>query len=159
VTDGTGVPPGGDTVPTRACINEDQVFESDFGLDLFVRPLRKYAVFRGRSSRKQHWVFMLYCSALTTATGRVLAWAPYELAFAIDLVLSPAILVPMISSAVRRLHDTNRSGKRLFLNLVPVIGQLLVLYYLVSKGDKEDNEYGPSPVLARRPALKRLVPK
>ncbi len=42
---------------------------------------------------------------------------------------------------------TGRSGWWLLILLVPLIGILVLLFFLVQDGQNEDNEYGPSPKL------------
>ena len=63
----------------------------------------KYATFRGRASRSEYWYFFLFTIIAGGALG------------AIDSTLSSAFsianIVPNLAVAVRRLHDTNRSGK------------------------------------------------
>ena len=56
-----------------------------------------------------------------------------------------AVLIPGFAVSVRRLHDTGRNGWWLLVNLVPVIGAIIFLYFMVIDGDSETNEYGPSP--------------
>jgi uncharacterized membrane protein YhaH (DUF805 family) len=50
---------------------------------------------------------------------------------------SLAVLVPFIAVAIRRLHDTNRSGWWLLIWLVPVVGWLALVFLLVQEGGKE----------------------
>ena len=49
---------------------------------------------------------------------------------------------------VRRLHDTGRSGWWILLSLIPVIGALVLLYFMVISGQPQANEYGPDPKAA-----------
>ena len=54
-------------------------------------------------------------------------------------------IVPVVAVAVRRLHDTGRSGRTLLLALIPVIGPIILLVLYLSDGDAEMNDYGASP--------------
>ena len=48
--------------------------------------------------------------------------------------------------AVKRLHDTGKSGKTLFYFFVPLLGGLYVEYLLfLGPGTRGENEYGPDP--------------
>ncbi|WP_257033599.1 DUF805 domain-containing protein [Streptomyces sp. Ag109_G2-15] len=59
------------------------------------------------------------------------------------------LLLPTWGVAVRRLHDTGRSGWGIFIHLVPTIGAI-VLLVLCSAGSKAGaNKYGPNPKEAR----------
>jgi len=63
---------------------------------------------------------------------------------------SLAVLVPGLAVAVRRLHDTGRSGLRLFIVLIPLIGSIILLIYMVSDSQAGTNQYGPSPKLVEQ---------
>ncbi len=60
------------------------------------------------------------------------------------LVFALAMLIPSIAVAIRRLHDTGRSGWWLLLGLVP-LGGFVLLYFFVLDSDPNPNQYGPSP--------------
>jgi uncharacterized membrane protein YhaH (DUF805 family) len=55
------------------------------------------------------------------------------------------VLVPDITVSVRRLHDTSRCGWWLLLVLVPVIGPLVLLVFMVLDSQPGENAYGPNP--------------
>jgi len=46
---------------------------------------------------------------------------------------------------VRRLHDTNRSGWFLLIELVPVIGGIYLLIICAEEGTLGENDYGKKP--------------
>lgn len=50
-------------------------------------------------------------------------------------------LLPVYSVTARRLHDTGRTGWWSLLNVIPVLGGLLLLMWMLASGDPEDNEY------------------
>ena len=52
---------------------------------------------------------------------------------------------PTISVAVRRLHDIGRSGWWYLICMVPIIGNVFLIVYWASPGDKGSNRYGPNP--------------
>jgi len=56
--------------------------------------------------------------------------------------------VPNLSCAVRRLHDTGKSGWWYCISFVPLLGAIVLLVFLVLDSDPERNEYGPNPKLA-----------
>lgn len=59
-----------------------------------------------------------------------------------------AVLLPGIAVGVRRLHDTGRSGWWLLISLVPLIGAIILLVFLVQDSQPGENQYGPNPKLA-----------
>ena len=56
-----------------------------------------------------------------------------------------AILIPSIAVAIRRLHDTNRSGWWLLIALIPFIGALVLLVFYVLPGTVGPNKFGEDP--------------
>ena len=50
----------------------------------------------------------------------------------------------MLSCAVRRLHDSGKSGWWLLLGLIPGIGTIIVLVLLLMPGETRENRYGPA---------------
>ena len=59
-----------------------------------------------------------------------------------------AVLLPSLGVLVRRLHDTGRSGWWFCIVLVPVIGPIAVLVFLVQDSNPNENQYGANPKLA-----------
>jgi len=56
-----------------------------------------------------------------------------------------AVFVPSIAVAVRRLHDTERSGWWLLIALVPFIGAIVLLVFMVQDSKPGKNQYGANP--------------
>ena len=104
---------------------------------------KKYSQGRGRASRSEYWYFYLF-SVLVSSGLAVLFTElnkPILLALIIDLI-DLAILVPSITVAVRRLHDTNRSAWNLLWSLLPIIGWIVQFVYLAQPGTVGSNNYG-----------------
>jgi uncharacterized membrane protein YhaH (DUF805 family) len=56
-----------------------------------------------------------------------------------------ALLIPGIAVAVRRLHDTGRSGWWILIGLVPFVGGIILIVFLVQDGTPGDNQFGSNP--------------
>lgn len=99
-----------------------------------------YAQFSGRASRSEYWWFVLTSVLVITAAaivgGAIGSVVVTSLAYLF-------LIIPGIAVSVRRLHDTNRSGWFLLLNLVPLIGSILIFIWSVTPGDKKANRFGP----------------
>ena len=114
----------------------------------YIKVLKNYAVFEGRASRKEYWMFFL-CSLVVSvalsivdmATGITNNGNP----FGISTLYALAVLLPGIAVSVRRLHDTGRSGWSLLLALIPFVGAILLLVYYCQDSQPGDNQYGPNP--------------
>lgn len=90
----------------------------------------EYVKYDGRATRKQFWMFWL--------VSFVLSLIPI-----VGFVVALATLVPSICLGIRRLHDTGRSGLWLLIVLIPLIGALVLLFFLVQPSQAEANKYGP----------------
>lgn len=120
----------------------------------FLAVLRQYATFRGRARRKEYWMYLLVSVGLYILLMLVDALTgTFELESESGLLSGLFMLgtiLPSIAVAVRRLHDTDRSGWWLLLGLVPLVGQIVLLYFLIQEGDEGANAYGPDPKAAER---------
>ena len=106
-------------------------------MEWYLGPLKKYAVFSGRASRKEYWLFALWNLPIMFVL----------LMIAIELygLYYLGVLVPYLAVGVRRLHDTNRSGWWLLLAIVPLAGLALLVCFCL-EGTDGDNDYGPDPL-------------
>ena len=56
-----------------------------------------------------------------------------------------ALLLPGLSVAIRRLHDTDHSGWWVLIGLIPIIGFIVLLVFYLRQSDPGENRYGPPP--------------
>lgn len=112
----------------------------------------KYATFAGRASRSEYWWFYLFCVLLVLVgvmldltVGSYNPDDPDSVPWLTFLFALPVIL-PSLSAMVRRLHDTDRSGWWYWIGLIPLVGSIVLLVFLVQAGTDGDNRYGPKPV-------------
>ena len=98
-----------------------------------------------RARRSEYWYFAL----LNWAVSAVLtAFTRYTDSSFPSLLLSLwniGVLLPGLGVCWRRLHDTGRSGAWFFLNLIPVVGQIVLLIWLCGDSQPGWNRYGDSP--------------
>ena len=52
------------------------------------------------------------------------------------------LILPGLAIAVRRLHDTNKSGWFFLINFIPIVGPIWFLILMLTKGDTYTNNYG-----------------
>ena len=107
----------------------------------FIGALKKYADFEGRATRKEYWMFILFYLILYVVL--VVIDSSME-SLLLSTIFSLGLLVPSISVAARRLHDTGRSGWWQLISLIPIIGTIIVIIFLV-QDSHEENKYGPNP--------------
>lgn len=54
------------------------------------------------------------------------------------------MLLPSIAVAVRRLHDTGRSGWWFLISFIPIFGSIVFLVFAVLDSEPGENRYGPN---------------
>ncbi len=114
----------------------------------------KYVDFNGRATRSEYWYFVLFSVLISILLGLIDTFIinPYlcmtlEEAARGGLFTSftLAVLLPHIGIAVRRLHDTGKSGWWYFIALIPIIGALILLFFFVADSQADENAYGANP--------------
>jgi len=111
----------------------------------YLEALKKYAVFGGRARRREYWIFEWGNTLILFALVVISRVAVPKHVGVLPSLFIVAMIVPSFAGLVRRLHDTNRSGWWLLAAFVPVIGQLMILSFIVTDGQHGKNRYGPSP--------------
>lgn len=125
-------------------------------MDALTTVLRnKYATFSGRASRSEYWwsylgiaVISMTLQIIGIVGGLALGSANEALGALFGLAALAgilALLIPTLSVNVRRLHDTGKSGWMLLILLIPCIGFILWLVWMIEDGQAHANAYGPVP--------------
>ena len=116
-------------------------------MNWYISVLKQYAVFSGRARRTEYWMFVLCNVIVMLLLGMVdkLSGGDNEL---ISSIYSLAVLLPSLAVAARRLHDTDRSAWWLLLGLIPIIGTLVLIYFMVCNGQQGPNRFGDDPKAA-----------
>ncbi len=116
-------------------------------MNWYVEVLKRYEVFYGRAHPTEYWKFVLSNIIIMIAPG--LVDRLFGIWGAPSGVYGLAVLIPGIAVAIRRLHDTNRSDWWLLISMVPVIGTIVLLVFMVLDSQRDANQYGPNPKAAR----------
>ena len=101
--------------------------------------VNNYVNFSGRASRSEYWWFVLFNFVFG------LALFPIDIALGYDFMdpnstpwasnlFSLLLFLPSLGLAVRRMHDTGRSGWWLLIALIPCIGWILLIVWYVEIG-------------------------
>ncbi len=134
-------------------------------MEWMLLPLKRYAQFSGRSRPKEYWMFVLFLFLGMMALGIVEGvlglgtgnhWAyrngwtmgagAYHNAGPLVGLFWLGTIVPQIAVAIRRLHDTDRSGWWLLLWFIPFFGWIVLFIFLVMGGTRGPNRFGDDPV-------------
>lgn len=105
--------------------------------------MHKYADFNGRAHRTEFWMFMLVYFVVYIGLGIVSGIV--GLGFILPGLFALAMFVPGLAIGARRLHDTNRSGWWQLIGLIPFIGLIVMIVFLVTDSQPGDNQFGPNP--------------
>jgi uncharacterized membrane protein YhaH (DUF805 family) len=101
----------------------------------------KYVTFSGRSSRSAYWWWALF-GFLAVFAGYIID-AVLGTLFVYVLV-ALALLLPNLAVTVRRLHDTGRSGWWILIALVPIVGSIVLLVFMLLASEGP-NQWGSAP--------------
>jgi len=117
-------------------------------MNWYLKALKQYATFSGRSQRSEYWFFILFYSIgyvvfsfIDGMVGTFSFEAGMGLLSGIFLLVH---LLPLIAVSIRRLHDIGKSGWWYLLVILPLIGPIVLLVFFVMDS-KEDNQYGSNP--------------
>ena len=112
-------------------------------MEFFIRAYKNYANFSDRDTRQQYWMFYLFYMIFALVLG-----------FVDGLIGTGGLLggvfvfvsiIPTITMATRRLHDIGKSGWWQLIILIPIIGAIILLVFLIKQGNFGDNKFGVDP--------------
>jgi len=110
----------------------------------------KFVTFAGRARRSEYWKFNLFfiiCVIggliLDLAFGTIITDENDEFAGgAVFWLIFLVFVLPLISAAVRRLHDIDRSGWWYWIQLIPFAGPIIMLVWMCTEGTSGSNRFG-----------------
>ena len=118
----------------------------------------KYVTFSGRAPRSEFWWWALFTfianlvllgiditlfGNTTVEAGNFTAYTNFS---PLTGIFSLLVFLPSLSVAVRRLHDTDRSGWWWWLLLIPLVGFIVLIVFWASIGTRGPNRFGADPL-------------
>ena len=100
---------------------------------------KKFFDFSGRASKSEYWWFQLYNAIIYVLT--FVFQGDLTLLFSILIIVN---IIPIWAAAVRRVHDSDKSGWMVLISVIPLIG-LYVIVLLIQDGSKGKNRFGAKP--------------
>jgi len=110
-------------------------------MNWYLEVLKKYAVFTGRTRRKEYWMFFLVYTIIYILLAVIDAMLTAGL---LSILYILAMLIPAIAVTIRRLHDIGRSGWWWLLAFIPLDGIVLLVFACLDSNPGE-NQFGPNP--------------
>jgi len=117
-------------------------------MNWYLAVLKNYVGFSGRARRKEYWMFALFNAIILIVLAILAAITKSFFFWILYGIYGLAVLVPSIAVAWRRMQDTGRHGLWILLGLIPFVGGIILLIFMVLPGTQGPNEFGPDPVTA-----------
>lgn len=111
-------------------------------MEWYLKVLKNFADFKGRARRQEYWMFVLFNVLISFGLSAI------DLALNINflsLIYTLIVIVPSIAVAVRRLHDIGKSGINFLFVLIPIVGAIILLLWLIKEGEPGTNKWGANP--------------
>ena len=112
----------------------------------------KYFTLRGRAPRSEYWWFVVMQFVILWVAVAGDLWLldpsgpislnPLSYFTGVWMLIT---VIPQFTCAIRRLHDSGRSGIYYLVTFVPFIGWLWFLILMCLDSERGDNIYGPPP--------------
>lgn len=117
---------------------------------------KKYWVTEGRASRGEFWYFTLFTTVLSIVfivlDHLVFATSlDSQSAGPLEAIFYLITFFPSLFVSVRRLHDTDRSFRWMFISIT-IVGLVPLFYWFARKGTLGENRFGPDPLEATHAA-------
>ena len=119
----------------------DEIVEVEFQQPAqtgFVAAIKKgfkgYVVWNARSTRSEYWwwvLFTLIVGIVATIIDAVVFGSDGMGAGLLSIIATIALFLPGLSLIVRRLHDTDRSGWWFWISLIPIVGGIILIVFML----------------------------
>lgn len=120
----------------------------------------KFVTWQGRASRSEYWYFVLFsfiCQIGAAILDNILGTnftiedpntgQVVSIGYGYLYMLAALVnFLPQLAALVRRLHDTDRSGWWYWIALIPLVGFILLIVWLATRGTQGQNSYGSDPL-------------
>jgi len=118
-------------------------------MNWYLKALKQYADFTGRSRRKEFWMFVLFHLIFLYGTLIIGAVLDVPALLYVAVIYALATLVPYWALAVRRMHDIGKSG---WYFLIPYYN----IYLCCVNGETGENQYGSDPKEQEHTSLQKV---
>lgn len=115
-------------------------------MNWYMKVLNQYGDFEGRATLEEYWTFYLYnilISIFLIILDHSLGLTNAGLGYfgLLSFLFFLFVLIPCTAVTVRRLHDVGKSGWMMFIALIPIVGNIWLLFLLISDSELGENQY------------------
>ena len=121
-----------------------------------------YANIKGRARRSEFWYFFLFIILINLLIIiQHIFLNPFNKQYSkdnvnnsirntmlysgIEIIIVAIFLIPFFTVIMRRLNDIGKSRMLLLIIFIPLVGLLILLYFMTIDSEPSTNKYGPSP--------------
>lgn len=119
-------------------------------MNAYFGAIQRYFDFSGRSTRSEFWLFILFQFLISLALvvlDQVLFRVPITSEDYGPLTIIGTLfhIIPTLSVAARRLHDTDKTGWWQLIGIIPIVGWIVLLVFVCTGSTPGENRFGPDP--------------
>ena len=114
------------------------------GMEYYLDAYRNYFNFDGRARRSEYWYFILF-NFLVSLLLLSLIFLIKGAAIVLYVLYVLATIIPNVALTIRRIHDTNRDGVNILFGLIPLVGGIILLVFMIEEGTHGPNKFGEDP--------------
>lgn len=108
--------------------------------------VNRYAQFKGRADKSEFWKYVLVYIFISIAFSLLIGFFDKinlirVVILILNIIVIGALIVPSIAVSVRRLHDIGKSGGWIFINLIPIIGQIWFIILTIQESEPKINRF------------------
>ena len=104
-------------------------------IDAIKKGFRGYVVWNARSTRSEYWWWSLF-AVIVAIVASVIDTAIFSSDMTMGIgpvggIVTLALFLPGLSVWIRRLHDTDRTGWWVWIMLIPILGAIVSLIFVL----------------------------
>lgn len=111
----------------------------------YIEVLKNFTDFRSRAGRREFWMFVLFNFLISFVLPFLAELLKSGFIMVIFRIYVLIIIVPSWAVSVRRLHDIGKTGWLVLVNLIPYVGNLIMIFLACLDSEPGTNKYGPNP--------------
>jgi uncharacterized membrane protein YhaH (DUF805 family) len=115
-------------------------------MNWYLTVLKNYVGFSGRARRTEYWMFALVNAIIFIVVGILAAITRSYFFWILLFLYDLGVLLPALAVTWRRMQDTGRHGLWILLGLIPFVGGIILLVFMILPGTSGANEFGPDPL-------------